>query len=275
MPTLDENMDMWDRRYDWPQAAIEWSAAWGDTETQWYRTLLPRIYSFIPARTILEIAPGFGRWTEFLAGCCERLILVDLSPKCIRACRDRFGAHSHISYYVNDGTSLDFIPDGSVDVVFSFDSLVHAEEDVIVAYLSQLARKLSPEGVGIVHHSNLGEHAGYLGFVGKIPYRLKKLLSQWGVLETFEIQWRARSMSASRFEHAATRSGLQCVGQEIINWQSKRLIDCISVFVPKGSARVRANRIVRNADFMREATYARRLSRLYGRQGLNAAGTPS
>jgi ubiquinone/menaquinone biosynthesis C-methylase UbiE len=185
MPTLDDNKDVWDRTYDWAQAGDEWSSTWGDTETQWYNTILPRIYSMIPARTVLEIAPGFGRWTQFLSAQCERLILVDLSEKCIQACKVRFSAYSHISYYVNDGKSLDFIPDESIDFAFSFDSLVHAEDDVIAAYLNQLFRKLSVQGVGVIHYSNLGEHADYLALLSKIPYRLKKPLVDWGIIPNY------------------------------------------------------------------------------------------
>jgi len=40
--------------------------------------------------------------------------------------------------------------------VFSLDSLDHAEGDVMEAYLGQLAHKLTPNGVGFIHHSNLG-----------------------------------------------------------------------------------------------------------------------
>jgi cyclopropane fatty-acyl-phospholipid synthase-like methyltransferase len=39
------------------------------------------------------------------------------------------------------------------DFVFSFDSLVHVESDVIENYLTQLAKKLKPNGIGFIHHS--------------------------------------------------------------------------------------------------------------------------
>jgi hypothetical protein len=50
------------------------------------------------------------------------------------------------------------VPDDSIDFVFSFDSLVHAEADVMQAYLNQLVRKLKLNGVGFIHHSNIGEY---------------------------------------------------------------------------------------------------------------------
>ena len=65
---------------------------------------------------------------------------------------------NHISYYVNDGQSVDMIEDSSIDFVFSFDSLVHADTKTLEAYLKQLAVKLKPNGIGFIHHSNLNQY---------------------------------------------------------------------------------------------------------------------
>jgi ubiquinone/menaquinone biosynthesis C-methylase UbiE len=126
MPSLDENKALWDKSYDWSRAGEEWSREWGSSYMQWHGTLLPRMRAFLPAASVLEIAPGHGRWTRFLKDFCSRLSIVDLSATCIEACRRRFAGASNISYFVNDGRSLDMVPDGSVDFIFSFDSLVHA-----------------------------------------------------------------------------------------------------------------------------------------------------
>ena len=92
---------------------------------------LPRIARFLPAGSILEIAPGHGRWTDFLREHCDTLSIVDLDAACIDACRERFAGDERIAYHVNDGRSLDMIEDGSVDFAFSFDSLVHADAEVV------------------------------------------------------------------------------------------------------------------------------------------------
>ncbi len=105
MPTLDQNKFQWSS-YDWPQEGHEWSGPWGGTQYLWYGTILPRILHAVPAKHILEIAPGYGRCTQFLLNLCDRLSLVDITEKCIEACKKRFHAYSHICYYVNDGKSL-------------------------------------------------------------------------------------------------------------------------------------------------------------------------
>jgi len=48
-------------KYDWTHAGEEWSAPWGSSAAQWDGTIFPRIHDCLPSKTILEIAPGFGR----------------------------------------------------------------------------------------------------------------------------------------------------------------------------------------------------------------------
>jgi len=249
MPTLEENKLAWDTTYPWIQQGEEWSWEWGGAEAQWYGSILPRIHAFIPARTILEIAPGFGRWTHYLKGSCGSLIGVDLGENCIRACRQRFAAARHLSFHVNDGKSLAMVADESIDFAFSFDSLVHAEADVIGAYLEQLARKLKPDGIGFIHHSNLGQFLVDRPLLGPT-------------------HWRAPSMTAKQFEDRCDRAGLQCVGQELVNWGTDGLlIDCFSLFARRQSSWSRPNRVIENPGFMKEAHATRMHAPLYAATG--------
>src|SRR5256885_14191118 len=138
--------------YDWKDAGEEWSAPWRTSAAQWKHAILPRIRDYLPTGTILEIAPGFGRWTYYLKDYCKELWIVDRIEECIEACRERFAADSRVRCYVNDGRSLSIIPDASVDFVFSFDSLVHTKPDVVDAYLRELGTKLKIGGGGVFLH---------------------------------------------------------------------------------------------------------------------------
>jgi SAM-dependent methyltransferase len=261
MPTVEQNLLTWDGAYHWQDDGEEWSSRWGGSEAQWYGAILPRIHPFLPAERILEIAPGYGRWTQYLKSSCRRLDIVDLSPKCIDACRARFAADEHIHYHVNDGTSLAMIDDQSIDFVFSFDSLVHCEEDVIGAYLRELLTKLKPDGVGLIHHSNGGQYRMSLSASSKMPVLLRRGLTRSRLLD--RQQGRALSMTARRFEELAEQAGLACISQELVNWSSRRLIDCLSVFTPRGSRWARPNRVIRNPHFMCEAGLIRRMASVY------------
>lgn len=263
MPTIEENLQEWVKIHDWTQQGEEWSLPWGRTEFLWWGTLFPRIHAFVPTDTILEIAPGFGRITHYLKDLCTNLTVVDMAEPCIEACKQRFSSCSRITYHINNGKSLDMIPDQSVDFVFSFDSLVHAESDVIEAYLSQLPRKLKPNGVGFIHHSNSGV------YIPPIKKSLPPLLKGYAV--KLSRHWRAESMTAGLFEKYCEQAGLQCIAQEITNWITKYLplpIDCFSLFTRKDSVWTRPNKVYWNMNFRHEALYLGKLARLYSTSSL-------
>ena len=106
MPTLAQNLELWNNQYVWPEEGDEWSAQFGGTEAMWWFALYPRIHRFLPAPTILEIAPGRGRWTQFLKSHCQSMIGVDISEKCIEYCKARFATATNLQFFVNDGSSL-------------------------------------------------------------------------------------------------------------------------------------------------------------------------
>jgi SAM-dependent methyltransferase len=259
MADVDHNLAIWSSDWDWSQRGDEWSWWWGDTPTLWASVLLPRIQAFVPAGSILEIAPGYGRWTQYLKDLCEHLTIVDLTEGCIEHCRDRFSQAVNIEYHVNDGRSLDMVEDGSIDFAFSFDSLVHVEVDVLGAYVDQLARKLKPDGVGFIHHSNIGCYPLLTRLARAVPSRLLGPLVRRGVLINLPA-WRAESVTAAIFADRCERAGLSCIAQESVSWEYGRyLIDTFSLFTPRGSRWDRPRQATRNPLFVREAARSRRL----------------
>jgi SAM-dependent methyltransferase len=289
MPTVEQNLFLWGSADGWKDDGDKWSEKWGSTELEWSTSIFPRIRKFLPAPTILEIAPGFGRWTQFLKGFCDQLVAVDVSPACIERCKERFASDSHMRCYVNDGRSLPMVEDASVDFAFSFDSLVHVEADVIAAYLQELGKKLKPGGFAFIHHSNLRAYRSStwlpkaignqqpIGADGSQPgsakhaqvsrglwfrRRLQSKLTDWGLVNTFDN--RAESMCAEVFREACGPAGLECRSQELVNWNHGRsLIDCFSVVTPRNGRPGKPPRLTRNPHFMAEAERARRTAELY------------
>lgn len=253
MGDIDENADLWQHNWDWTDEGDQWSAWWGGTPALWHAALLPRIHAFVPTGTILEIAPGFGRWTQFLKDLCDRLIAVDLTERCIEHCRVRFASSSNIEYIVNDGRSLEGVVDQSVDFAFSFDSLVHVEADVIESYLAELARVLSQDGTAFIHHSNIGSYGPLPRLVRRIPQRALGPLARRGFVPDV-FAWRAESVTADGVAAMCERVGLACVSQERISWERGRfLIDTLSLITRRGSRWDRPRVVVDNRSIRREA----------------------
>jgi SAM-dependent methyltransferase len=254
MPTIEENQTCWNTTYEWTCAGDEWSGPWGGTAQQWFSVLLPRLHRFLPAGTLLEIAPGFGRWTAFLAPYCRKLIGVDLAQKCVRACEERFRDQPQMAFHMNDGSSLSMIGNSCVDLAFSFDSLVHADEFAIYGYLKELYRTLKPGGRAFIHHSNLGEYVTLDG----IPLVAMK--------ELFHEHGRDRAMTAEKFRIRSVAEGLEVPSQELLAWgNAECLIDCITLLV-KPPPHTAQTKVVRNVEFMQEAAFSTRLAVLYGEE---------
>lgn len=260
MPTLDENIRTWGSNWDWSTQGEEWSRWWGDTPAFWHGVILPRIHAMVPAGRILEIAPGYGRWTQYLKDLCDELVIVDLTEKCIANCRERFSEATNIEYHINDGRSLDMIEDESLDFVFSFDSLVHADSDVIGGYLLQLTKKLRTGGVGFIHHSNAGALQKAMALTRRVPERFYGRMVDRG-LAVHLGAWRDEGMSATLFREQCQAAGLSCISQELVSWEhGGYLLDSFSMFATTGSRWDRETQIVRNPLFVAEA---RRMARLY------------
>ncbi|HWA89208.1 MAG TPA: class I SAM-dependent methyltransferase [Rhizomicrobium sp.] len=154
-----KNLKRWDKDHAWPEHGDEWNrqaAACGIAYPEWKESLVAHLIAPNVTRDthVLEIAPGHGRWTEYLAARAGKVIAVDLSPSCIEHCRQRFAGATNIDYYVTDGMTL---PDVSADFVWSFDAFVHMDRDVIASYLKEIARVLKPGGGAVVHHSNVAD----------------------------------------------------------------------------------------------------------------------
>lgn len=151
--TIENNLQMWSE-WDWTNYGEEWSnfPLWKDSLVE--NVLIP----YVPINSrILEIGPGAGRWTEYLIQRAQRIILVDLTQKCIDICRKRFSNQSNIEYFINDGKDLSFISSASIDRIWSWDVFVHIQSDVVSDYVKQFSRILTPGGQGIIHHSKNGQ----------------------------------------------------------------------------------------------------------------------
>jgi SAM-dependent methyltransferase len=209
MPDLEWNKTLWNDQYTWPESGDEWSKYWGGPRAQWYGAIFPRITRWLPAQRVLEIAPGFGRWTQFLLRQTTEFYGVDLSARCVQRCRQRFLAFDRAHFIQNDGVSLQLIEDGAIDFVFSFDSLVHVELDVLAPYCQQIIAKLSASGAAFIHHSNAAN-----GVNADNP----------------NAEGRAKSVSWQAVKEIIERAGGRVLMQEEINWAGVARTDCLTTF---------------------------------------------
>jgi SAM-dependent methyltransferase len=167
---------------------------------------MPRIGSTLPAISALEIAPGFGRWTEFLLRYCNSYSGVDLSDRCVNNCRQRFAGRPNTEFFLNDGKSLAAVAARRFDLVFSFDSLVHADLDAMAQYVPQIIELLTPGGVAFLHHSNMAALPGE------------------------SVHHRSKDVSADIVRALILKNSGRVLVQERFSWAENVMSDCFSMF---------------------------------------------
>jgi SAM-dependent methyltransferase len=98
---------------------------------------------------LLEIGAGTGQDSAYYASLGLDVVATDLSPAMVGYCRAK-GLEAHVM----DVLGLSF-PDGSFDVVYSVNCLLHVPNADLPAALDQIHRVLRPEGL-----CYLGMHGG-------------------------------------------------------------------------------------------------------------------
>jgi SAM-dependent methyltransferase len=204
-----EEQRLWNNPDYWSNGGHEWSGPFCTTENLWNNQIFGEIKQF-RGKKILEIAPGFGRITQFLSILASELTVIDLNPLCIEKTKEKLGDHVS-AYFINDGRSLDGVLDESQDLVFSFDSFVHMHANVIEEYIQEIFRVLTPGGYAFIHHSWLygGNDYSFINSGGR------------------------SNMSPELFRNFVENHGMEIVSQKpihflpVFSWDGT---DCISIF---------------------------------------------
>ncbi len=104
---------------------------------------------------VLEIGSGAGYGAYYLSQAAAGVVGVDLDEANI-AQATRLFHRPNLTFLPMDATRLAF-PEGTFDVVCSFQVIEHIEEDRLPIYLQEIARVLAPSGCFVVSTLNL-EH---------------------------------------------------------------------------------------------------------------------
>jgi hypothetical protein len=195
----------------------------GDNATEWYfepseATMdiqWEHVQSFLGRHPIdytitMELSCGHGRNSERLAKLSKNIVLVDVVPENILFCQNRFPDRPW-KFVINNGFDLREISSKSITFVYCFEAAVHFDLEIIVSYIKEFRRVMTPAAFGFVHHSNV------TAFPGK-DYRT--------------IPHGRNFMSKEIFTHLCVHNGLEIVDQHVFD-QGGPEADCFSLFQKK------------------------------------------
>ena len=121
-------------------------------------------------KRVLDAACGEGYGSNLLAGVAEHVLGVDISGEAINHARSRYGNRGNLEFRNGDAAQLE-LPDNSVDVVVSFETLehLHAQKELVAGF----ARVLADDGILLISSPDKHTYSDVAGF--RNEYHVREL----------------------------------------------------------------------------------------------------
>ncbi len=122
----------------------------------WHRYAFAR--RFVAGRRVLDVACGEGYGSALLAASAAQVCGVDISQNAINHAQNQYAAQKNLSFQQGSATELP-LPDHSVDVVVSFETIEHLPQAMQQPMIQEFARVLTPDGLLIISSPNRPEYS--------------------------------------------------------------------------------------------------------------------
>jgi ubiquinone/menaquinone biosynthesis C-methylase UbiE len=110
---------------------------------------------------VLELGCGVARIGRELAPACAHWTGVDISGNMIERAAERTAHQDNVSLHRLDCSSLEMIPDNSIDKAYSIAVMCHMDKEDLYLYLEELQRVVKPGGMIFVETWNLAHPVGW------------------------------------------------------------------------------------------------------------------
>ncbi len=112
---------------------------------------LQRYYSIIDlikGKVVVDAASGEGYGADLLAQHAQSVYGIDISQEAIECAREKY--HKENLYFINASIEHLPFPDNSIDVVVSFETIEHVDEDIQHCFMNEVRRVLDDDGILII-----------------------------------------------------------------------------------------------------------------------------
>lgn len=136
----------------------------------WHRYAFAR--KLAAGRRVLDAACGEGYGSALLAPCAASVLALDIDAAAISHARTRYGG-DNLVFAEADVTALEFLPDAGFDLITSFETLEHVQEQEQERMLAGFARLLAPDGLLLVSTPDRHAYSELAGTVN--PHHVREL----------------------------------------------------------------------------------------------------
>lgn len=112
----------------------------------WHRYLMAA--SLSAGKTVLDIACGEGYGANLIASYAKKVVAVDIDPEVIVSAREKYDK-DNLTFLEASAVNIP-LPDSSVDLIVSFETIEHLDEQSQQQFLNEIDRILTPEGILII-----------------------------------------------------------------------------------------------------------------------------
>jgi SAM-dependent methyltransferase len=180
--------------------------------------------SYVKGKEVLDVACGSGVGTDFLRRAGARKVFgFDIDPNVIAYAQARY---TSCEFAKCDATDLS-LPDGSVDVVVSFETLEHLRDQD--RFLKECSRVLRPQGILVCSTPNTNVYRWY----GTNPYHVREFTPE-----------QFRKALESHLDQVSLFS------QQVVFYPSYALRRICSTFIPQLRLTPRIKRLLRRGPLV-------------------------
>ena len=131
----------------------------------WHRYLIAGNY--VTGKRVLDVASGEGYGSHLLSKSAASVVGADISSAAVAHASKRY-AHENLRFVAADCIQIPE-PDGSFDVIVSFETIEHMTEHQ--AFLREVDRLLAPAGMFIISSPNRPEYSDKTGYKNEFHVR--------------------------------------------------------------------------------------------------------
>jgi len=148
----------------------------------------------VAGKRVLDAACGEGYGAALLAAAAQSVVGVDIEPAVIGQASDKYRARGNLSFATASVTRLP-LPDASIDVVVSFETIEHLRAEDQRLMLSEFDRVLARNGILILSSPNRPEYSDARAYAN--PFHLCEL-DRDELAQRLEARFAARRWFAQR-----------------------------------------------------------------------------